>query len=242
MAALLLAARRLTPGAPPGSGRSWTSANRARGLTFAAYEDLRSWSVGAGLEQCWSAVWDFFEVHVDNAVRARRRAKGDARRALVRRRAPQLRRARPAPGVSCATTTSPSWRSRRAASRVSADLGVSSPIRSLAPASGCSGSGSWQVIASPPTCPTSPRRSLPSWRRPVSGRRGPRALPSSACRRCSTGSLRSSRPCCSPSRAISTAVNGCRAATNWRRFGRACRACARRSSCRTPSRPEADAA
>ena len=32
------------------------------GLGFATYDDLWQWSVGTGLEECWAAVWDFFDV------------------------------------------------------------------------------------------------------------------------------------------------------------------------------------
>jgi acetoacetyl-CoA synthetase len=32
------------------------------GLRFDDYEQLRLWSIGDGLEDCWAAVWDFFEV------------------------------------------------------------------------------------------------------------------------------------------------------------------------------------
>ena len=34
------------------------------GLTFDGYDALRGWSTDAGLEQFWSAVWDFFDVRV----------------------------------------------------------------------------------------------------------------------------------------------------------------------------------
>ena len=32
------------------------------GLAFDDYEALWRWSIGTGLEQFWSAVWDFFDV------------------------------------------------------------------------------------------------------------------------------------------------------------------------------------
>ena len=32
------------------------------GRTFADYDELWRWSVGDGLEQCWAAVWDYFDV------------------------------------------------------------------------------------------------------------------------------------------------------------------------------------
>ena len=32
------------------------------GRTFEAYDALWEWSIGDGLEECWAAVWDFFDV------------------------------------------------------------------------------------------------------------------------------------------------------------------------------------
>ena len=205
------------------------------GLTFDGYEDLRSWSVGAGLEDCWAAVWDFFDVQSTHAVRARRQRTRDARCAAGSKGA-RLNYAEHAlrPGL-CATTTSPSWRSRRAAAGF-ADLGRARRSGRSRPCRAAAARRRGTVIASPPTCPTSPRRSSPSWRRPASGRRGRRALPSSACRRCSTASRRSSRRCCSPSRATATA----RATVVAQRRaggdpGGPAERCGRRSSCRTPT-------
>jgi len=39
------------------------------GLTFDSYDDLWGWSSGAGLEECWAAVWDFFEVQASEPYR-----------------------------------------------------------------------------------------------------------------------------------------------------------------------------
>ena len=32
------------------------------GASFAGYDELWRWSTDAGLEECWAAIWDFFEV------------------------------------------------------------------------------------------------------------------------------------------------------------------------------------
>jgi len=39
------------------------------GRTFADYDALWAWSVGDGLEECWAAIWDFFEVEADEGYR-----------------------------------------------------------------------------------------------------------------------------------------------------------------------------
>ena len=65
----------MSPSAPP---RLWEPADDARSATalgrfvafceqragqrFATYDDLWAWSTGDGLEACWHAVWDFFDV------------------------------------------------------------------------------------------------------------------------------------------------------------------------------------
>ena len=43
-------------------GQFLTSCERRTGRTFSGYEELWQWSVGDGLEDCWEAIWDFFEV------------------------------------------------------------------------------------------------------------------------------------------------------------------------------------
>ncbi len=39
------------------------------GLTFADYDALWEWSVGDGLEDCWAAIWDFFDVSATEPYR-----------------------------------------------------------------------------------------------------------------------------------------------------------------------------
>ncbi|NNE10828.1 MAG: acetoacetate--CoA ligase [Ilumatobacter sp.] len=43
-------------------GRFTTYCEQRSGRSFADYDDLWAWSVGEGLEACWAAIWDFFEV------------------------------------------------------------------------------------------------------------------------------------------------------------------------------------
>lgn len=43
-------------------GRFLTFCEARSGQTFDDYDSLWAWSVGDGLEACWAAVWDFFEV------------------------------------------------------------------------------------------------------------------------------------------------------------------------------------
>ena len=35
------------------------------GHSFAGYDELWAWSTGDGLEECWAAVWDYFDVISD---------------------------------------------------------------------------------------------------------------------------------------------------------------------------------
>ena len=55
---------------PPADARTTTRLGRflafceARtGREFGGYDELWEWSVGDGLEECWAAVWDYFDVH-----------------------------------------------------------------------------------------------------------------------------------------------------------------------------------
>ncbi len=43
-------------------GQFLTFCEQRHGRTFADYDELWAWSVGDGLEDCWAAIWDFFEV------------------------------------------------------------------------------------------------------------------------------------------------------------------------------------
>lgn len=43
-------------------GRFLTFCEARSGLAFDGYDDLWRWSVGDGLEACWAAVWEYFEV------------------------------------------------------------------------------------------------------------------------------------------------------------------------------------
>jgi acetoacetyl-CoA synthetase len=54
---------------PPADARTSTRlgeflafCERRSGRTFADYDALWSWSIDDGLEECWAAVWDFFDV------------------------------------------------------------------------------------------------------------------------------------------------------------------------------------
>ena len=43
-------------------GRFADECERRSGRRFADYDELWRWSTGEGLEECWAAVWDRFEV------------------------------------------------------------------------------------------------------------------------------------------------------------------------------------
>lgn len=43
-------------------GRFLTACERRTGLRFDDYDALWAWSVGDGLEECWAAIWDEFDV------------------------------------------------------------------------------------------------------------------------------------------------------------------------------------
>jgi acetoacetyl-CoA synthetase len=43
-------------------GRFLTFCEQRTGRTFADYDELWRWSTDDGLEECWAAVWDFFEI------------------------------------------------------------------------------------------------------------------------------------------------------------------------------------
>jgi acetoacetyl-CoA synthetase len=66
-------------GATTALGRFATFCAERSGRTFAGYEDLWTWSIGDGLEACWHAVWDFFDVQPSvqfDRVLARRQMPG----------------------------------------------------------------------------------------------------------------------------------------------------------------------
>lgn len=44
-------------------GRFLTFCESRSGLTFDDYDALWTWSVGDGLEDCWAAIWDYFEIY-----------------------------------------------------------------------------------------------------------------------------------------------------------------------------------
>ncbi|MGB0114933.1 MAG: acetoacetate--CoA ligase [Ilumatobacteraceae bacterium] len=48
--------------AETGLGRFTTFCEHRHGVTFDGYDDLWRWSTGDGLEDCWHAIWDFFDV------------------------------------------------------------------------------------------------------------------------------------------------------------------------------------
>ena len=54
---------------PPADARSTTRlgqfldfCGQRHGRSFAGYDELWEWSVGDGVEDCWAAIWDFFDV------------------------------------------------------------------------------------------------------------------------------------------------------------------------------------
>ena len=49
-------------------GRFTTFCEQRHDRSFDGYEDLWRWSTGAGLEACWRAVWDFFDVRSSTPV------------------------------------------------------------------------------------------------------------------------------------------------------------------------------
>jgi acetoacetyl-CoA synthetase len=47
-------------------GRFAAVCEQRAGRRFATYDDLWAWSTGDGLEACWHAVWDFFDVQASS--------------------------------------------------------------------------------------------------------------------------------------------------------------------------------
>ena len=122
--------------------------------------------------------------------------------------------------------------------RVSADLGGARRSGRLAPASGCSGSASWQVTACAAYLPN---------------------IPETLVAFLAAASLGATWTSCAPEFGVQAVLDrfaqveptvlfavegyqlrpstGVAQSPSWRRFGLACRACGRRSSCRTPIVP-----
>lgn len=48
-----------------GLGRFLAFCESRSGRSFVDYDELWAWSVGDGLEACWAAIWDFFDVEAD---------------------------------------------------------------------------------------------------------------------------------------------------------------------------------
>ena len=211
----------------------------ARGIgPFESYDALWQWSID-DIAGFWAAVWEFFEVQASVPYTRDRRLADDAGRTLVDRRATELRRAHPASRRRHDRRSSPTRRPGRPSALTWNEL--VEQVGGHAP--GCSGSAfahGDRVAAYLPNIPETivaflataqPRRDLDVVRARV--RRAGRARPIRA---------RSSRRCCSPSRATATAaatiVARDEVASDPRRLSRAC---GRRSSCRTPT-PSAAAA
>ena len=76
-------------------GKFLTFCESRSGRTFDDYDALWAWSVGEGLEACWAAVWDFFDVDPVEPYREVLDRRTDAGRALVHRCAAELRAPHP---------------------------------------------------------------------------------------------------------------------------------------------------
>jgi acetoacetyl-CoA synthetase len=50
-------------------GEFMTACEERAGRTFADYDELWEWSIGEGLEECWAAIWDFFDVQAAEPYR-----------------------------------------------------------------------------------------------------------------------------------------------------------------------------
>ncbi len=125
-----------------------------RGLAFEGdYDALWRWSIDS-LEEFWATIWEHFDVRASAALRAGAREPRDAGRAVVHRRAAQLRR-EPARRQARRPARDPA-RLRAARARL-AHLGRAARARSLASRRDCARSGSSRATASSPTCRTFPR-------------------------------------------------------------------------------------
>ena len=189
---------------------AWLAAER--GHSFAGYDELWQWSV-ADLDGFWRSIWDHFSARVPHPGHRGARRPGHAGRPLVPRRGGELRGARPA----VASRSVRPWSGCRRAASGSSCPWTSCATRWRGAGPGWPRSGSAAAIGWPPTCPTSPRRSSPSWPPPAWGRSGRRAPPSSARAASSTGGARSSPRCCWRSTATATAQRRSAARTRWPR-------------------------
>ena len=202
--------REVTPLWQPGADRiagtrltrSRGSPSRRLGRRLDDFNEIHRLSVG-DTPAFWDAFWEFAGVHGRARTARRRRPRSHARRAVLSGRAAELRRERaPAPRRRAGDhrdqrkpATSARSRSRQLARRREA--------RGAGAARGGRRARRSRVRPSSPTCP---RRSSPRSAPPRSAPSGRRARRISACRACSIASARSSRPCSSPSTAISTAA------------------------------------
>ena len=177
------------------------------------YAALHRWSVDE-LDTFWQAVAEWFDVRFSTPYETVLGRPRHARRPVVPRRHPQLRRARPARrrGPRARRRPRPAARGRdpRTAPR---HLGRAAPPGRLPRRRAARASAYAPATASAATSPTSRRPSSPSSPPPPSAASGPPARPTSAPAASSTASSRSSRSSCSPSTATATAARSTTAAT-----------------------------
>ena len=218
---------------PPPDARSSTRlgqfmsfCERRSGRTFGDYDELWEWSIGDGLEACWSAIWDFFEIRssqpYERVLDARVMPGAhwfDGARLNYAEHVLRSGRGRPDDVAIVAVSQS--------RDRVSLTWGeLAEQVARARVGLQRLGVGEGDRVAA--YLPTFPRRSWRSWRPAVSVRPGRHAPLSSVCRRCSIASAKSSRRCCWRSTGIATAATTSAASTNWRDPRWACRPFARR--------------
>ena len=169
---------------------SWSRPRCAGAARFGDYEALHRWSIEQP-QEFWPALWDFAGVIGERGDARARRRRQDAGRAVLPRRAAQLRR------EPAATA-----RRRRRPRLLGRGQGAAPP--EPAPSSttrsrGCPGADGARrrsrATGSRAICPTCRRRSSRARHRRRSARCGRPARPISASRACSTASARSSPRC-----------------------------------------------
>ena len=174
-----------------------------RGLRFdptthAGYDALWRWSVD-DLRGFWGSIWDYFDLQSPTPVEAVLADERDARRALVPRRAGQLRAAGVPPRRRGARRRPSGDRvpergdAARAANCSRARLARTAPPGRVAGGGSCAAWACSAATASARSCRTRRRPRWPSSPRRAWARSGRSARPTWGRSRCSTASVRSSR-------------------------------------------------
>ena len=143
------------------------------------------------LEGFWASIWRYFDIQATPYDAVLRRPR-DARSALVRGRAAELRRARAARRRGATRVGGDRGRRGRASAASCAGTSCALAVGGVA-ARRCASAASAPATWWPATCPTAPRRSSPIWPAPSIGAIWSSCAPDLAARR-RAGSLRPAAP------------------------------------------------